>query len=127
MNHLKSITLLAILVSLLAGLSSCFPKISTRKLNAYTTVNPTIASYNEMTMDVDKDPITYIIDISTESGKTKLKNLSVDEACDLALVEAIMANKCATIFNPQYTHLVHKGKVLRVTLYGYPARYKQKK
>ncbi|MDE6289942.1 MAG: hypothetical protein K2M16_00265 [Muribaculaceae bacterium] len=78
-------------------------------------------------MDIDKDPITYVIDISTEAGKMKLKNLSVDEACDLALIEAIMANKCATIFNPQYTHLVHKGKVLRVTLYGYPARYKQEK
>lgn len=124
---MRSITLLTILVSFMVGLSGCSPKISTRKLNAYTTVAPNIVSYNELTMDIDKDPITYVIDISTEAGKMKLKNLSVDEACDLALIEAIMANKCATIFNPQYTHLVHKGKVLRVTLYGYPARYKQEK
>ena len=122
---MKSISILTIIVSLSVGLSSCSPKISTRKLNAYTTVAPTFKSYNELTMDLDKEPITYVIDISTEAGKMKLKNLSVDEACDLALIEAIMSNKCATIFNPQYTHLVHKGKVLRVTLYGYPARYKQ--
>ena len=122
---MKSISLLTIIVSLSVGFSSCSPKISTRKLNAYTTVAPTFKSYNELTMDLDKEPITYVIDISTEAGKMKLKNLSVDEACDLALIEAIMSNKCATIFNPQYTHLVHKGKVLRVTLYGYPARYKQ--
>ncbi len=124
---MRSISFLTIIAILLTGLVSCSPKISTRKLNAYTTVNPNIVSYNELTMDIDDAPITYVIDISTEAGKMKLKNLSVDEACDLALIEAIMANKCATIFNPQYTHLVHKGKVLRVTLYGYPARYKKQK
>lgn len=123
---MRTLSLVTFVLSLIIGLSSCSPKISTRKLNAYTTVNPNIVSYNELTMDIDEAPITYVIDISTEAGKTKLKNLSLDEACDLVLIEAIMANKCATIFNPQYTHLVHKGKVLRVTLYGYPARYKKK-
>lgn len=122
---MRTLSLVTFVLSLIIGLSSCSPKISTRKLNAYTTVNPNIVSYNELTMDIDEAPITYVIDISTEAGKTKLKNLSLDEACDLVLIEAIMANKCATIFNPQYTHLVHKGKVLRVTLYGYPARYKK--
>lgn len=123
---MRTLSLVTFVLSLIIGLSSCSPKISTRKLNAYTTVNPNIVSYNELTMDIDEAPITYVIDISTEAGKTKLKNLSLDEACDLVLIEAIMANKCTTIFNPQYTHLVHKGKVLRVTLYGYPARYKKK-
>ena len=114
----------AVAVILLGVLSACSPKMSTRKLNAYTTVSNYNASYNELTMDLDKNPITYTIDISTESGRMKLRNLSLDEACDLALVEAIMANKCATIFQPQYTHLVQRGKVLRITVYGYPARYK---
>lgn len=94
---MRSISFFAVLVCLILGLSSCSPKISTRKLNAYTTVNPTIKSYNELTMDLDTEPITYVIDVSTEAGKMKLKNLSLDEACDLALVEAIMSNKCATI------------------------------
>lgn len=122
-NHTIILTLIAIFA---IGLSSCSPKITTRKLNAYTTVAPTIVSYNELTMDLDPEPITYVIDISTEAGRAKLNKLTLDEACDLALIEAIMTNKCATIFNPQYTHLVQSGNVLRVTLYGYPARYKKK-
>lgn len=112
-------------VSLLFCLTSCSPKVSTRKLNAYTTVAPTIVSYNELTMDLDPEPIVYTIDITSESGRAKLNKLSLEEADDLALIEAIMSLRCATLFNPQYTHLVHKGKVLRVTVYGYPARYKQ--
>ncbi|MBP2690818.1 MAG: hypothetical protein J6B44_03230 [Muribaculaceae bacterium] len=122
---MRNYLLSALAVILLVGLTACSPKISTRKLNAYTTVSNYNVSYNKLTMDLDDEPITYTIDISTEAGRMKLRNLSLDEACDLALVEAIMANKCATIFQPQYTHLVQKGKVLRVTLYGYPARYKR--
>ncbi|MDE6794994.1 MAG: hypothetical protein K2J63_06775 [Muribaculaceae bacterium] len=122
---MQFINIILLSISLLLGLTSCSPKISTRKLNAYTTVAPTIVSYNELTMDLDPNPITYTIDVSSESGRAKLSNLSVEEADDLALIEAIMSHRCATIFNPQYTHLVHKGKVLRVTVYGYPARYKQ--
>lgn len=121
---MRNYLLSALVVILLVGLTACSPKISTRKLNAYTTVSNYNVSYNKLTMDLDDEPITYTIDISTEAGRMKLRNLSLDEACDLALVEAIMANKCATIFQPQYTHLVQKGKVLLVTLYGYPARYK---
>lgn len=111
-------------IIILNALVSCSPKISTRTLNAYTTVDTQNVSYNPMTMELDSEPITHTIDISNQSGRAKLKGLSVDEACNLALVEAIMNNKCATIFQPQYTHLVDKKKVLRVTIYGYPARYK---
>lgn len=118
--HLAVTALLGVIVS------GCSPKISTTTLNAYTTVNPNIVSYNELTMDLDEEPITYTIDISTTSGRTKLKNINLEQARELALIEAIMANKCATIFQPQYTHLMQSGKVLRVTLYGYPARYKKK-
>lgn len=124
---MNNYTVKIIAILLLACIASCSPKISTRKLNAYSTVAATNVSYNEMTMMLDSDPISYTIDISNESGRLKLKNLSLDEACDLALVEAIMANKCATIFQPQYTHLTHKGKVLRITIYGYPARYRNDK
>lgn len=92
--------------------------------NADPTVNPTITSYNEYTMDLDPEPVTYTIDISTPDGRQKLKDISLIEAKELALVEAIMKCRCATLFNPQYTHLVKDNEVLRVTVYGYPARYK---
>lgn len=114
-----------LLVALTVLLAACSPKVSTRQMNAYTTVTPNIVSYNELTMDIDPQPITYTIDISTREGKMKLKNLSVDEACDLVLLEAIMANRCATFFQPQYTYMTAKGKVLRVSVYGFPARYKR--
>ena len=123
---MRKSSIIFLIVGMLTVISSCSPKVSTRKLNAYTTVNPNIVSYNELTMDIDTEPIEYTIDISTEAGRLKLNKLSIDEACDLALIEAIRASKCATIFQPQYTHLVEKGKVLRVTLYGFPARYKKK-
>lgn len=105
-------------------LVSCSPRITVTSLNAYTTVTPQIESYNSLTMDLDDEPITYTIDISTQEGKSKLNKLSLNEAKELCLIEAIMYAKCATIFNPQYTHLIQKGNVLRITIYGYPARYK---
>ncbi|MDE6278464.1 MAG: hypothetical protein K2M05_00675 [Paramuribaculum sp.] len=123
---MRKSSIIFLIIGMLTIISSCSPKVSTRKLNAYTTVNPNIVSYNELTMDIDTEPIEYTIDISTEAGRLKLNKLTIDEACDLALIEAIRASKCATIFQPQYTHLVEKGKVLRVTLYGFPARYKKK-
>lgn len=110
------------------GLStSCSRRHGASSLNAYTTVNPNIVSYNELTMDLDPEPISYTIDISTNEGRLKLNKLGLEEAKELALVEAIMANHCATIFNPQYTHLYKGGKILRITVYGYPARYKAKR
>lgn len=113
------------LVLMLLAISACqSPKMTSRALNAYTTVQTTNVSYNPMTMVLDAEPITYTIDISTQSGRAKLNGLSLDEAYDLVLVEAVMSNKCATIFQPQYTNLMKSGNVLRVTIYGYPARYK---
>lgn len=112
------------------GMLCCFQSCSHRhgaaSLNAYTTVRPQIESYNELTMDLDPTPVTYTIDISTAEGKIKLNKLNLAEAQELALVESLMAYRCATLFNPQYTHLVKGNKILRVTVYGYPARYKAK-
>lgn len=124
---MRSISLLTLIVSIIVGLSSCSPKISTRltRGSGVEVKNKTV-SINRMTMDVDEEPIEYTINIATESGRAKLKNLSLEEAEDLALEEAIMSNKCAALFQPHYSHYTYKGKVLRVTVYGFPARYKKK-
>jgi len=106
--------------------SSCSPKVSGTQLNGWITPNTTVVSYNEMTMDLDDTPIEYVVDIKTADGRAKLKGLSLDEAKELVLVEAIMYAKCATIFQPQYTHVVKNGKVLGIKIYGFPARYKKK-
>lgn len=133
---MKSFSLLILFVIMLTGLSSCSQKaapqpqspvgIHTREMNAFSTTTPQFKSINELDYDFDETPITYVIDISTEEGRAKLKNISVQEAYDLALIEAIMKYKCANIFHPQFTHLEKNGQVLRVTLYGFPARYKKK-
>lgn len=111
-------------VVVLSGCNSTFTS-SSRDADRFLT-KKTLIQYDELTMDLDPEPIIYTIDISTTSGKAKLAHSSLSRAKELVLVEAIMENKCATIFQPQYTHLEKGGKVLRVTVYGYPARYKKK-
>ena len=44
----------------------------------------------------------------------------------LVLRECIMKHKCSTIFNPQYTHLKKGKRILRITVFGFPAWYKNK-
>lgn len=107
-------------------LAGCSVKHTTHKRNADTTVRPTIESYNELTMDLDPEGVTYTIDVSSPDGRLKLNKLSVQQAEDLALIECLMKYNCATLFNPQYTHLEKGNKVLRVTVFGFPARYKKK-
>lgn len=119
------ISILAAL-SLAGSMSSCGGiKGSSRSRNADATVRPTIVSYNELTMNLDSVGITHTIDVSTAEGQLKLNKLSLREAEELALVEAVMKANCATLFNPQYTHLRNGKKILRVTVYGFPARYKR--
>lgn len=87
------------------------------------TVN---TSYNELTMDLDPQGVSYTIDVSTPEGRAKLRKISLEDAKQLALIECIIKHNCVTIFNPQFTHLVKGKDVLRVTVYGFPARYKSK-
>lgn len=105
---------------------SCRTVTGSHERNASNTVKAKISSYNELTMDLDSEPITYTIDVSTPEGKIKLRKRSVRQAEELALIEALMVNNCAALFNPQYTHLKKGKKILRVTVYGFPARYKKK-
>lgn len=110
---------------MLCALPSCMTKSGATHMNGLVGMDPTFVSYNELTMDLDTEPIEYVIDISTEAGRAKLNNLSLDEAKELALVEAIIKAKCATIFQAQYTHVVNSGRVLGIKIYGFPARYKK--
>jgi hypothetical protein len=123
---MKSIyTILAFMAIGMCMVSCSTTKTGSNELNAVTTVHPKIVSYNELTMDLDPTGITYTIDISTVEGRVKLNGLSLAEAEQLALVEALMKYNCATLFNPQYTHLKKGKKIYRVTVFGFPARYKR--
>ncbi len=94
--------------------------------NASHTSKTVNTSINELDYNISTEAITYTIDISTDEGRTKLKSLSLREAEELALREAIIKNGCAAIFNPQYTNLMKGKRVLRITVYGFPAVYKNK-
>lgn len=116
----------AVIFCVLATACSTASYSSSTTRNSSHYARTTAVSYNEYTMDLDEYPVEYTIDISTIEGKTKLANLTLEDAENLALVEAIMQARCATLFQPQYTHLMKDGHVLRVTVYGIPARYKRK-
>lgn len=107
------------------SVSSCSStKSGTRTSNAYQTPTTHIKSFNDYDLDVSSESITYTIDISTPEGKAKLKNLSLREAEELALTEAVIKYNCAMLVNPQYTNLMRGNRVLRITVYGFPAKFK---
>lgn len=94
--------------------------------NGYTSteIQTYTESINRYDLDVDPQGITYTIDISTQEGKIKLNGLSLAQAQQLALEEAAIINNCARIISPKFSHLKNGKQILRVTVFGFPARYK---
>ena len=115
---------LAAIVAL--SMTSCRTRMTADGTSAAELIDSYTGSYNEVNLDIATEPILYSIDISTAEGRTKLKDLTLREAKSLALREAVMMNRCAKIVNPQYTQLMKGSRVLRVTVYGFPAVYKNK-
>lgn len=95
--------------------------------NAYQTPKTKIVSDNEYDLNVSPNSVTYTIDISTPEGKAKLNKLSLKEAENLVLTEAVIKHGCALLVNPQFTNLTRGKRVLRITVYGFPAKYKESK
>lgn len=89
-----------------------------------TEIETYTESINRFDLDVDTQGITYTIDISTPEGKVKLNGLSLEQAKKMALEEAAIKNNCARIVSPKFSHLKRGKHVLRVTVFGFPARYK---
>lgn len=126
MMKYKLLTAVVIIATAMAATSCRSLRSGSTSRNASNTVKAKITSYNELTMDLAPDAITYTIDVSKPDGKIKLHKLSLRQAEELALTEAVMTNNCAALFNPQFTHLKKGKKILRVTVYGFPAYYKRK-
>lgn len=120
-----NILILLTFASTILSTSSCSSsKSGSHATNAYQIPKTKINSFNEYDLDVSTEGVSYTIDISTPEGKTKLKGLSLREAEELALTEAVIKYNCALLVNPQYTNLMNGKRVLRITVYGFPARYK---
>lgn len=119
-----------IIISIICVLfiSSCrTAKSGSRSNNAYQTPTTHIQSDNLYDLEVSSEGVSYTIDVSTPEGKVKLNKLSLKEAENLALTEAVIKYNCALLVNPQFTNLMKGKQVLRITVYGFPAKYKNSK
>lgn len=105
-------------------LSCSTAKTRSHSRNAYHIPVTQVQSKNDYALDVAPDGVSYTIDISTPEGATKLNKISLAEAEELALTEAVMKYNCAMLVNPQFTNLMNGKKVLRITVFGFPARYR---
>ena len=122
----KTIRMTAFVAVAILSLHSCRTALTADGTSAAELIDSYTGSYNEVNLDIATEPILYSIDISTAEGRTKLKDLTLRETKSLALREAVMMNRCAKIVNPQYTQLMKGSQVLRITVYGFPAVYKNK-
>lgn len=109
---------LCILMSACSSFRSGANGITDTEIATYTE------SINRYDLDVDPEGITYTIDISTSEGQLKLNGITLDQAKKLALEEAAIKNNCARIISPKFSHLKKGKQILRVTVFGFPARYK---
>ena len=122
----KNMLLMAAAAIATLTMTSCKTRMTAGGTSAAEIVDSYTGSVNDVNLEIAAEPITYTIDISTAEGRTKLYKLSLRDAKSLALREAVMTNRCAKLVNPQYTQLMKGKQVLRVTVYGFPAVYKNK-
>ena len=120
MKHILSIAIIALslLVSSCSSLRSGGDGITATEIPTYTE------SINRYDLDVDTQGITYTIDISTPEGRIALEGRTLEQAKKLALEDAAIKNNCARIISPKFSHLMKGKQILRVTVFGFPARYK---
>lgn len=123
MIKMKYIYSIAVLVSCFL-LSSCHSFQSGASGITNTEIATYTESINRYDLDVDTQGITYTIDISTEEGRIKLNGLTLEQAKQMALDEAAIKNNCARIISPKFSHLKKGKEILRITVFGFPARYK---
>ncbi len=120
MKQVLSIAIIALslIASSCSSLRSGGDGITGTEIATYTE------SINRYDLDVDPQGITYTIDISTPEGRIALEGRTLEQAKKLALEDAAIKNNCARIISPKFSHLMKGKKVLRVTVFGFPARYK---
>ncbi len=123
----KSLLLLIGAAFVTVSLNSCRTSSGGGGKNAELISDTNIKADEEFDVVLAETPIEYIIDITTEAGTAKLRGLTLQQAENLALREAIIKNKCASIHQPQYTHVMKGKKVVRIRVYGFPAYYKNQK
>ncbi|MBQ8889849.1 MAG: hypothetical protein IJY59_10270 [Bacteroidaceae bacterium] len=59
----------------------------------------------------------------TISDRKRLKGLTLEEAKEKVLQEAVIARGCAMIIEPNYSYDMKGKNVVRITVVGYPGNY----
>ena len=116
--YMAAIVAICLLISSCSSVRSGGDGITNTEIDTYTE------SISRFDLDVDPEGITYTIDISTQEGQIKLNGLSLEQAKQMALEEAAIKNNCARIISPKFSHLKKGKQILRITVFGFPARYK---
>lgn len=114
----KAIIGLSILVS------SCSSLRSGGEGNTAEEIPTYMESINRYDLDIDPEYITYTIDISTPEGRIALNGLTLTQAKEKVLNDAAIKYHCTKIFGPKFSHLKKGKQILRITVSGQPARYK---
>lgn len=120
----KKLFVIAIIAIVMTTMPSCSPRVTGGGTSAAEIVHSYTGSVNDVNLEIASEPITYTIDVSTPEGRGKLNGITLPEAKSLALREAVMMTRSSKIVNPQYTQLTKGKQVLRITVYGFPAVYK---
>ena len=119
------IIFIAIAVLVLSAMFSCsHVHSSAYSKNASIAPRTVATSVNEYDLIVSDEMVEYTIDISTPEGSLKLNKISESDARELALTEALQKYRCAMLVNDEYTFAKRGKKILRVTVTGFPAKYK---
>lgn len=89
-----------------------------------TDVDLRNTSFNSFDLKLLGDPVEYEINIASDEGAQLLKGQTLREAKERAVWKACQKYHCAVIFSPHFDYLMQDGRILRVTMRGTPANYK---
>lgn len=83
-----------------------------------------ITSETEVGLVLADQTIEYTIDYSTQDGRLILNKMSEHDAKEYVTSAALIKYNCDVIFRPKYNILKKGRQILRITMGGRPANYK---
>jgi len=107
--------IILLLVAILMSCRSSRTMSSDKALN----INKAAAAVNNYKIIVGEERIAPYSIIE----RKRLKGLTLNEAKDKVLQEAVIARGCAMIVEPNYSYDLKGKKVTRITVVGYPGYY----
>lgn len=115
---MKRTILFVCTAALVACLSSCRSSGNVSGNNAIS-IGTSVVGENRYKIIVGEERIAPY----TINNRKQLKRLSLQEAKDKVLQEAVIARNCATIVEPNYSYDMKGKKIVRITVVGYPGYY----